>query len=120
MGELADGNHTFRVRARDPAGNTTFAGVSFTVDATPPETQIDSVTVNHARGKATVKFSGSDPPPATGAITFECSLDGAAFAPCISPTIYKGLATGLHNVAVRAVDAAGNVDPTPASQDFSI
>ena len=43
-GPLADGAHTFEVRATDPAGNAdpTPASRAFTVDATAPDTTIDS------------------------------------------------------------------------------
>ena len=46
--------------------------------------------------------------------TFACSLDEAAYTPCDSPTRYADLHPGWHTFAVRATDAAGNVDPTPA------
>ena len=41
----------------------------------------------------------------TGA-TFECSLDGAEFAPCTSPKEYTDLAVGAHEFQVRAKDVA--------------
>ena len=46
--------------------------------------------------------------------SFTCSLDGAAFAPCASPSVYSDLQPGWHTFAVQAVDAAGNTDPSPA------
>jgi len=46
--------------------------------------------------------------------TFSCSLDGAAFSPCPSTVTYADLDPGWHTFAVRATDAAGNVDPSPA------
>jgi hypothetical protein len=46
--------------------------------------------------------------------TFECSLDGAGFRECDSPQLYTDLGAGWHTFKVRAVDSAGNVDPTPA------
>ena len=62
-------------------------------------------------------FTFSSPEPG---VTFQCRLDPAAFAPCTSPMTYSGLAPGAYTFVVRAVDATGNVDPTPASQAFTV
>ena len=51
---------------------------------------------------------------------FECSLDGGAWQACASPVTYGGLANGTHTFAVRAVDAAGNVDGTPATRAWTV
>jgi uncharacterized delta-60 repeat protein len=52
--------------------------------------------------------------------TFQCSLDGAAFAPCSSPHTTVPLADGSHTFRVRAVSSAGVVDPTPAERRFTV
>jgi hypothetical protein len=46
--------------------------------------------------------------------SFQCSFDGAAFTTCTSPDRVDVLHSGPELFSVRAVDAAGNVDPTPA------
>ena len=46
-------------------------------------------------------------------------LDGAAFAPAASPDTVK-VKKGKHNFEVRAKDAAGNVDSSPASDDWKV
>ena len=112
---LSDGPHSFRLRARDPAGNTEYVSRSFTVDSVPPETSITSVVVSGA--KATVKFNGTD---ANTPLTFQCKLDGGGFSGCKSGKVFRGLSAGPHTVEVRARDKAGNLDPTPASQGFSV
>jgi large repetitive protein len=116
---VADGVHTFQVRAVDPAGNVdpSAAAYSWTIDATPPDTSIgpsQPAPLTTATG-ATFDFSSTE----TGS-TFECSLDGAAFTTCSTPKTYFGLAEGNHTFQARAIDNAGNTDPTPASYSWTI
>jgi hypothetical protein len=119
-GDLADGNHSFEVRAKDALGNTDAspASASFNVDTQPPNTTIISFPgepISSALSSATFAFASS----ASGA-TFECRLDGGIWAPCTSPVSYGGLAAGVHVFEVRAVDRLGVVDPSSASVSFRV
>lgn len=118
LNNLADGNYTFAARAIDPHGNidATPVTVNFTVDTTAPGTAIDSGPSGTVKATtATFTFSASERQAG-----FECKLDGGAFAACTSPKTYTGLPKGIRTFQVRAVDAAGNVDATPASRSWRI
>lgn len=49
--------------------------------------------------------------------TFECRVDAEAFAGCTSPHTITAL-VGAHTFEVRARDAGGDVDPTPAARGY--
>jgi len=66
------------------------------------------------KAKATFEFTSSDP-----GSTFRCSLDDRPFEPCAPPDKMK-VRKGKHEFEVQAVDAAGNVDPTPAGDDWKV
>src|SRR6185436_2127340 len=51
--------------------------------------------------------------------TFECALDGSAFAACSSPQTYAALTAGSHTFQVRAVNAFGT-DASPAAFTWTI
>jgi hypothetical protein len=115
---LIAGSHTFEVRAIDLAGkpDPSPATYSWTIDPTAPETTIDSGPPSTTENtSATLRFSANE----TGT-NFECSLDNAAFAACTSPHDLTGLANGAHQFRVRAIDAAGNIDLTPASRSWTV
>ncbi len=118
---LSDGPHSFEVRAIDPAGNVdqTPASRSITVatgDTTPPQTTIDSgPSGTTSDNTPTYTFSSSEP-----GSSFQCRVDGGAWASCSSPHTTAALADGPHTFEVRAIDAAGNPDPSPASRSFTI
>jgi hypothetical protein len=59
--------------------------------------------------------------PVSGA-AFECQLDAGPFLPCTSPYSVKTrkLKRGRHTLTVRAVQPAGNADPTPSSLRFKV
>jgi hypothetical protein len=58
-------------------------------------------------------FAATDPNA-----SFECSLDGSGFSPCTSPKAYAGVTESPHTFAVRAINADGEPDPTPAERNF--
>jgi subtilisin family serine protease len=51
---------------------------------------------------------------------FECSLDAVGFFPCMSPRSYDDLQPGTHTFKVRALDAAGRVDGSPATITWTV
>jgi thrombospondin type 3 repeat protein len=119
---LAEGPHTFDVRAIDGAGNVDVSPASHTwlvvapPDIMPPDTSITagpSGTVSSA--SASFSFTSDE-----AGSSFQCRLDGGGFAGCTSPKSYSGLANGSHAFEVRAVDGANNTDPTPASRTWTV
>src|SRR5829696_4951601 len=115
---LADGSHTFQVRATDQAGNTDAspAQSTWTVDTAAPDTTIDVGPPDpDATPSPSFEFSATE-----GGSSFECELDGGGFASCSSPKSYPSLADGSHTFEVRATDQAGNTDSTPASYTWAV
>jgi hypothetical protein len=51
---------------------------------------------------------------------FECRLERAEYAPCVSPVSYAHMVEGSHTFSVRATDAAGNTDQTPVSRTWVV
>lgn len=87
---------------------------SQTYDDIAPNTSLYRNPTNPtASTGASFTFSGTD--TGSGVASFECDLDGGGFSACPSPKDYTALADGSHTFRVRAIDNAGNTDPTPAS-----
>jgi hypothetical protein len=120
---LADGEYTFELRATDLATNVSAVeSYGWTVDnsladTTPPQTTLDSRPPDPSTSP-TAGFTYSSNEPGS---SFECSLDGAAFAPCPTAGIaYSGLGSGPHSFQVRAIDLEGNKDLSPAGYSFQV
>ncbi|MGH3063170.1 MAG: hypothetical protein ACRDMK_02425, partial [Gaiellaceae bacterium] len=101
----------------DPVGNAGAPGsYGWTVDATAPQTTLGSrPTSKTTASTATFRFAANE-----AASTFECKLDAGRFARCASPKRYARLRRSLHTFSVRAIDAAGNRDATPASHRWTV
>jgi hypothetical protein len=83
-------------------------------DSTAPDTTISQSPQPVSGTSASFSFT------ATEVGTFEGRLDGAAFAVLTSPHVLSGLGEGSHTFEVRARDAAGNVDATPATFTWTV
>jgi hypothetical protein len=86
------------------------------IDIQPPDTTIQSgpsgvVSPQNVSFTFTATEAGS---------SFECSIDAGAYSACISPKSYPSLSPGAHTFRVRAVDAVGNQDATPAERSFEV
>lgn len=85
------------------------------LDKTPPDTSIGKHPKRKSKKrKAKFTFSSSEP-----GSTFECSVDGASATSCASPFKVK-FKRGKHTFSVAAVDAAGNLDATPATGRWKV
>ena len=80
----------------------------------------DTIIATHPNNPSTSATGAFTFQSTEGAVTFECSLDGAAFAACPAAYTTPTLLDGSHTVAVRATDLSGNVDPTPATFTWTI
>jgi ELWxxDGT repeat protein len=95
------------------------------VDTIAPNSTIDSGPAEGstvAAGAETFGFSSDDPPS-----TFECRVYATggtppAFAPCSGAGTHTtaALTAGPQTFEVRATDASGNTDPTPATRSFTV
>ena len=86
------------------------------LDLAPPETKItEGPSGMVASRDAALGFASSET-----ASTFKCRLDGRAWENCSTPKRYFALLDGNHRFEVRASDAAGNADPTPAAHGWGI
>jgi hypothetical protein len=114
------GDHTLIVRGIDPQGNIdpSPASVTWLLDLTKPDTVITwhARHVNRAN-RMKLRFKGMDPGPMGH---FQCRIDKRRWRTCASPYTTPHLAHGHHTVLVRAIDLAGNVDPTPAYIRFTV
>jgi Big-like domain-containing protein/PKD domain-containing protein len=121
---LAGGPHGVSVRAKDAAGNTDASPAtrSFTVGTAPPtDTTAPDTTIGSGPNAATndstptFAFTASE-----SGSTFQCRVDSGSWATCTSPWTTTALADGAHSASVRAKDAAGNTDASPAARSFTV
>jgi hypothetical protein len=90
-------------------------------DTTPPDSSITSgPSGSVASASASFSFSGSDDVTRASKLRFECRLDASAWVACSSPKSFSSLADGSHTFDVRAKDATGNLDPTPATRSWTV
>jgi hypothetical protein len=81
----------------------------------PPNTKINKRPKNRSHDRTpTFKFSSDEP-----GSTFKCKLDHKKFKNCKSPKTLH-VKPGKHTFKVEAIDADGNLDPTPAKDKFKI
>jgi hypothetical protein len=119
----SSGTHQIQVRGANIASGRLLRVDYFRIpetapiaDTTPPETTITSGPGDTSDGTADFAFSSE-----IGS-TFECKLVGYETTrnTCNSSMSYSGLVAGTsYTFKVWAKDAAGNIDPTPATLTFT-
>jgi hypothetical protein len=99
-----------------PTETTCSGGGGGGADNDPPQTTITKGPKKKSeKTKAKFKFKSDE-----SSSTFQCAFDKGDFKQCKSPKKYKRLDPGKHKFFVRAIDKAGNVDPTPAKRKFKV
>ncbi|MHC2992482.1 autotransporter [Pontibacter sp. HJ8] len=85
-------------------------------DTKAPETTITTkpAAITNSNS-ATFEFTSNE-----SKVYFETSLNGAAYATNATPLTLSGLADGTYTLNVRAVDAAGNKDASPATYTWIV
>ena len=123
--KLSTGAHSFEVR-----------GLNFLGGAGPPARR-DFRVVERPIGDDRAPQTSISGGPAEGSTTgdttptfgftadeagaqFSCAIDGESFSACASPFTTPTLSLGRHSFSVRATDASGNRDASPAVRNFTV
>jgi hypothetical protein len=114
LGSFANGaSHTLSFNYSNPSsGNNSM--VVDDISLSYPETSF-TAKPGSVSTSLTVSFAFASSEPGS---SFVCSLDGAAFAACTSPT-KRTVTAGAHTFKVAAKSSAGNTDASPASASFT-
>jgi len=105
---LAQGNHSFRVKAVSGASTSSITTFSWAI--VPPAPKLLSHPTNPT-GSSTARFTYVDAQPA---VAYKCSRDGSSFTACsASGVTYTGLAKGTHTFAIKA--QVGTKPPSKAA-----
>jgi hypothetical protein len=131
---FAEGTHSLKVRAvAGPLVDDTPAIATWEVDLTRPRYDPERerpdpvfeavlryrpwrVGLRNLQENRSATFTlASDEPGA-----LECRLDGSAWSNCGEPTGFSALSFGAQRFEARAIDAAGNIQATPAVATWSV
>lgn len=123
---LADGNHTFYVRATDVNGTTEAppASYTWTIVAGLLDSGVFQTTILtgppavSGSPVGTFTFTNSHPP-----VTYQCAvdaLDAGAWKDCGSPYTTPVLTDGDHTFYVRATDVNGSTESPPVQYTWTI
>lgn len=115
-------NADFFLTAPTPRNNATAptetacTGPGPGADRDPPQTTIRKRPPNRTADRTpTFRFVSDE-----RGSRFQCKLDGRPYRACSSPFTTKRLTFGSHTLRVRAIDAAGNRDGSPAKDTFKV
>jgi hypothetical protein len=114
---LSQATHMFRVKAIDAAANQgAETSYTWTIDTMAPTAPALTVKPSDPTYNATNFFEWTGP---TDAASYQCSLENGAWTTCSTPfkMVIETGNYGLHQFAVRSVDAAGN-DSTSTAYTF--
>lgn len=104
-----------------PANLPYTGGESYLVDKSAPETTINTYPSNPSTSStANFEFIGTDGDYGSGVVRYECKLNYSTWETCTSPITYNGLTDNSYLFQVRAIDAVGNIDTSPAIYEWVI
>lgn len=123
---LAEGSHTFDVRAKDEAGNVdpTPATRSFSVDTVKPTSSVNALPTYETSRSFMISYAVNDPAPSSGVASVHLWYkapggvwtDYGAFT---SGGTFTATQDGAYEFYAIASDNAGNVESAPVSADAS-
>jgi hypothetical protein len=120
-----EGSYSARFRATDGSGNVRIVERTFSIDATPAVTRIDSGPPDgssSADTSVTFTFSANESGATFKCRVFPAALTPGAFGPCSGTGSHtaSGFAPGAYTFEVLATDPFGNTDPTSEKRTFSV
>jgi uncharacterized protein YneR len=113
LSDLSEGEHTFKIFARDTAGNTGISNmVTFKVDTTPPTIMVTSPEeTTYSTGSVFLEFTINEETTWIG-----YSLDEEDNVTITGDSMLSGLSEGSHNIIVFATDYTDNTGASSTVQ----
>jgi len=116
-------SYRYYIEAFDGSGNTaqsSIAEATTQAQAPPDTTAPDTSVTSHPNNPTNSTSAGFGFTSTETGSTFECQMDSGGYSACTAPKPYMGLTEGSHTFYVKAIDQAGNMDPTPASYTWTV